>query len=90
MQLLNKLKAMVSKNPAKITEGLEKVTSQIDKRTGGKYTDKLEKVTGTVEGQIEKLTTEGIDLSDSAAEAKEAAEETAAEAADAVEDKLGS
>lgn len=90
MKLLNKLKDLVSKNPTKITEGLEKVTSQIDKRTGGKYSDKLEKVTNTVEGQIDKLTTDDIDLTDGATEAKEAAEEAAAEAVDAAEDKLGS
>lgn len=90
MKFLNKLKDIVSKNPAKITDGLEKVTSQIDKRTGGKYSDKLEKVTDTVEGQIEKLTTDDIDLTDSATEAKEAAEEAAADAAEAAQDKLGS
>ncbi len=89
MKLLNQLKGLVSKNPAKITEGLEKVTSQIDKRTGGKYSDKLDKVTGTVESQIEKLTTEDIDLTDEATEARQAAEEAAAEATEAAQDKLG-
>ena len=35
MKLLNQLKGIVSKNPQKLTDGLSKVTSQIDKRTGG-------------------------------------------------------
>lgn len=89
MKLLNQLKGLVSKNPEKITQSLEKVTTQIDKRTGGKYSDKLDKVTHTVEGQIEKLTTEDIDLTDTATEAQQTVEDKAAEAADAAEDKLG-
>ncbi len=64
MKLLNQLKGIVSKNPQKLTDGLSKVTSQIDKRTGGKYADKLEKVTTTVEGQIEKLAGDDITVVD--------------------------
>lgn len=96
MKFLNQIKGFISKNPAKITDGLEKVTSQIDKRTGGKYADQLEKVTNTVEGQLDKLTTQDIDLTDSATEAREAAEAAADEAkaeaeaaAEEAADKLG-
>jgi len=89
MKLLNQLKGIVSKNSEKITEGLGKATTEIDKRTGGKYSDKLDKVSNTVEGQIEKLATDDIDLTDSAAEAREAAEDKAADVAEAAEDKLG-
>ena len=64
MKLLNQLKGIVSKNPQKLTDGLSKVTSQIDKRTGGKYADKLEKVTNTVEDQIEKLSGDDITITD--------------------------
>lgn len=93
MKLLNQLKDLVSKNSEKITDGLGKATTQIDKRTGGKYSDKLEKVSSTVEGQIEKLATEDIDLTDEVTdltdEATDAAESAADAATDAVDDKLG-
>lgn len=85
MKLLNQLKDFVSKNQAKISDGLGKVTSQIDKRTGGKYTDKIEKVTNTVEGQIEKLTTEDIDLTDAPVDVTDEADT----AADATEEATG-
>lgn len=64
MKLLNQLKGIVTKNPQKLTDGVSKVTSQIDKRTGGKYTDKLEKVNDTVEHQIEKLAGDDITVTD--------------------------
>ena len=81
MKLLDRLKSIVSKNPEKITEGLEKVTTQIDKRTGGKYHDKIEKVSDSVEGQIEKLAGDDIDLTDEPTDVTDAAE--AARAAEA-------
>ncbi len=89
MKLLNQLKDLVSKNQAKITDGLGKVTSQIDKRTGGKYSDKLEKVTNTVEGQIEKLTTEDIDLTDAPVDVTDDVADAADTAADAAEEITG-
>ncbi len=62
------------------------VKYEIDKRTGGKYSDKLEKVTSTVEGQIEKLTTEDIDLTDAAVDVTDDVADAADTATDAVAD----
>jgi len=97
MTLLNQLKDFVSKHTSKITGGLGKVTTTIDERTGGKYSDKLDKVTHTVEGQLDKLNAEGIDLTDPAVDVTDAAAranttpvDRAAEAAHAAEDRLGS
>ena len=93
MKLLNQLKDLVSKNQDKITGGLGKVTSQIDKRTGWKFSDKLEKVNSTVEGGLEKLSTEDINLTDPAVDVTEeatASEATTDAASKASEGKIGS
>lgn len=52
MAVLDRLKKLASQNPEKLSEGLGKVTEAIDKRTGGKYRDQLEKVTSTVESKL--------------------------------------
>ncbi len=94
MKLLNQLKDLVSKNQDKITGGLGKVTSQIDKRTGGKFSDKLEKVNSTVEGGLEKLSTEDINLTDPAVDVTDdvagAADTAAGDVSDVAEETAGS
>lgn len=79
MKLLDQAKSLLSKNSSKITDQLGGVSEMIDKKTGGKYTDKITKVTSTVEGKLGEITKDGdaepkIDLNetidtDAAAEA---------------------
>jgi hypothetical protein len=46
MNMLNSAKNFALKNKEKIAAGVEKATDTIDKKTHGKYHDKLEKVDG--------------------------------------------
>lgn len=41
---LDKAKRLAEKNAAKIAQGVDKATDAVNKKTGGKYADKLEKV----------------------------------------------
>lgn len=41
---IDKAKQLAEKNAAKIVSGVDKATDAVDKKTGGKYTDKLKKV----------------------------------------------
>lgn len=43
-KLARKAKAMVDKNGERIASGVDKATDFVDKKTGGKHHDKLEKV----------------------------------------------
>lgn len=43
---IDKAKALAEKNAAKIASGVDKATDAVDKKTGGKYSDKLRKVDG--------------------------------------------
>lgn len=43
MNMMDKLKGMVGKNPDKAQQGLDKATSYADEKTGGKYSDKINK-----------------------------------------------
>lgn len=58
---MDKAKGVVAKNADKITDTVEKATSTIDEKTGGKYRDKLDKVEGTVARNLEKVKDEGDD-----------------------------
>jgi len=44
MSLIDKAKKFIGDNPDKIRQGIEKVGDEIDKRTGGKYVDKIDRV----------------------------------------------
>ena len=46
MNMLNSAKKFAMKNKEKIAAGVDKATDTIDKKTHGKYHDKLEKVDG--------------------------------------------
>ena len=46
MNMLNSAKKFALKNKEKIAAGVDKATDTIDKKTNGKYHDKLEKVDG--------------------------------------------
>lgn len=41
---IEKAKRLAEKNAAKIAEGVDKATDAVNKKTGGKYADKLQKV----------------------------------------------
>lgn len=56
-----KAKGMAAKNADKITGTVEKATSTIDAKTGGKYRDKLDKVEDSVARNLEKAKDEGDD-----------------------------
>lgn len=43
MGFLDKLKGMANKNKDKVAGGVDKGTDVVDKRTGGKHTDNLQK-----------------------------------------------
>ena len=44
MSLIDKAKKFIGDNPDKVRQGIEKVGDQIDKRTDGKYADKIDRV----------------------------------------------
>lgn len=44
MGLFDKLKKTAKDNADKVTDAVDKATDLIDDKTGGKYTDKLDKV----------------------------------------------
>ncbi|HHU44940.1 MAG TPA: antitoxin [Actinomycetales bacterium] len=43
MSFIDKAKNFASKNPDKVRQAVEKVGDEIDKRTGGKYADKIDR-----------------------------------------------
>jgi hypothetical protein len=63
-QNIDKAKGMAAKNADKITGTVGKATDAIDKRTGGKYRDKLDKVEGTVARNLEQAKRDGEDPQD--------------------------
>lgn len=54
-QNMDRAKGLAAKNADKINGAVDKATSTIDHRTGGKYKDKLEKVSHTVSESLEKV-----------------------------------
>jgi len=58
-QNIDKAKGLAAKNADKITGAVDKATSTIDQRTGGKYRDKLEKVSDAVERNLDKTKDDG-------------------------------
>ena len=44
MGILDKVKNLANKNKDKIAQGVDKATDVVDSKTGGKHTDKLNKV----------------------------------------------
>lgn len=73
MGFLDKAKDMISKNPSKIVEGVDKATDMIDDKTGGKFSDKLDKIDETV---ADKLGGD-MDIADAAQDAAEEIDPTA-------------
>lgn len=60
-QNIAKAKGLAAKNADKITGGVSKATDAIDKRTGGRYRDKLDRVEDTVADTLEKAKGDGDD-----------------------------
>ncbi|HAS13021.1 MAG TPA: hypothetical protein DCS55_21310 [Acidimicrobiaceae bacterium] len=58
---VDKAKGLAAKNADKITGTVEKATSTIDQKTGGKYRDKLDKVEDSVARNLDKVKDEGDD-----------------------------
>lgn len=54
-QNIDKAKGLAAKNADKISGAVDKATSTIDQKTGGRYKDKLDKVSGTVHENLEKV-----------------------------------
>ena len=44
MGLMDKAKGLLNQNKDKVAEGVDKATDVVDDKTGGKYTDQLDKV----------------------------------------------
>jgi hypothetical protein len=55
MGLLDKIKGMIGGNKDKVVDGVDKATDVVDDKTGGKFTEQLNKVDDVVEEQVEKL-----------------------------------
>ena len=54
-QNIDKAKGLAAKNADKISGAVDKATSTIDQKTGGKYKDKLDKVNRAVDDNLEKV-----------------------------------
>lgn len=63
-QNIARAKGVAAKNADKITGGVGKATGAIDKRTGGRYRDKLDRVEGTVAETLDKARRDGEDPRD--------------------------
>ncbi|MCW4354338.1 antitoxin [Hoyosella sp. YIM 151337] len=50
--LLDKAKSLAQKSPDKVRTVIDRVEETLDKTTGGKYTEKIHKVSDTVEQQL--------------------------------------
>jgi len=53
-QNIRKAKDLAAKNADKISGAVDKATTTIDQKTGGKYSDKLDKVNAAVDENLEK------------------------------------
>jgi hypothetical protein len=58
MSLLNTAKKLALKNKDKVASGVNKATDVIDKKTGGKHTDKLKKLDNAAAKFASQPTTE--------------------------------
>jgi hypothetical protein len=70
---IDKAKHLFDKNKDKIADGVGKATDTIDKKTGGKHSDKLRKV----DDATKKMTGQPADAGDASPAASPAAEESA-------------
>ncbi|MDN5724959.1 MAG: antitoxin [Propionibacteriales bacterium] len=50
--IVNKLKGIAQKNPDKVRDALEKVEGAVNSRTGGKYSDKLNRASDAAKGGL--------------------------------------
>ena len=74
MNMLNSAKKFAMKNKEKIAAGVDKATDTIDKKTNGKYHDKLQKVDGATAKFAGKPTDAAADTGAPATGATTAAE----------------
>ena len=74
--LLDKAKSLAQKSPDKVRTVIDRVEETLDKTTGGKYTEKIHKVSDTVEQQL------GLSAEPEAEEAEETAEDAPADLAE--------
>lgn len=94
---IDKVKALAEKNKAKIADGVTKATSAIDKKTDGKYADKLKKIDeaakkhgGDADG-ADAAAADGASTSDAGTETTdETTDETSDETTPETEDAAGS
>ena len=54
MDNVNKAKDMLKGNSDKVSDAVDKATDMVDDKTGGKHTDKLDKVDQAVDDFLEK------------------------------------
>jgi len=55
MGLFDKAKDLAKKNKNKIADGVDKATDVVDDKTGGKHTDKLDKVDDAADQAAKKI-----------------------------------
>jgi uncharacterized protein YjbJ (UPF0337 family) len=77
MSFLDKAKEVISDNVDKIEGAIDKAGDLIDEKTGGKFSETIDKVQDAAHGAVDKA-------SDAAASAKDAAGGVAEQAKDAV------
>jgi hypothetical protein len=53
--LVKKASDLVSKNPAKVDQGIDKAAKAVDERTGRKHGDKIDKVTDKLHDAVDDL-----------------------------------
>ena len=53
MGIMDKIKGLIGSNKDKVVEGVDKATDVADDKTGGKYTDQLEKVDEVVAEKLD-------------------------------------
>jgi hypothetical protein len=53
MGLLDKIKGMIGGNADKVVDGVDKATDMVDDKTGGKFTEQLDKVDDAVENALD-------------------------------------
>ena len=55
MNLLDKVKGMLKGKETKVKSGIDKVADVVDKKTGHKYSEKIEDASGKAKDAIDKL-----------------------------------
>lgn len=59
MTMMDKLKELIGKSPDKANQGVDKAASAADEKTGGKYSDKIDKGSEQAHNYVDKQGEQG-------------------------------